>query len=116
LTGLLGASPLTHALDGSVSVAGAFLLAQDQQNVGPEFGKASPVGLIVMLLLLGGTVFLIRSMNKHLRRLPESFEPEHPEADQLADDGTDRGGVQPPASGSRHSRPAGNGTTAGTAP
>lgn len=58
---------------------------------GPEFGKASPFGLVLVVALLIGTVLLIRSMNKQLRKLPDTFEPEHPEADQAADEGTDRG-------------------------
>ncbi|RDI35787.1 hypothetical protein DEU38_101267 [Rhodococcus sp. AG1013] len=58
---------------------------------GPEFGKASPLGLVLIVALLVGTVLLIRSMNKQLRKLPDDFEPEHPEADQAADEGTDRG-------------------------
>lgn len=56
---------------------------------GPEFGKASPLGLLIILLLLAGTAFLIRSMNKQLRKLPETFDTEHPEADQAFDEGTD---------------------------
>ncbi len=58
---------------------------------GPEFGKASPLGLVLVVALLAGTVLLIRSMNKQLRKLPDTFQPEHPEADQAADEGTDRG-------------------------
>lgn len=58
---------------------------------GPEFGKASPLGLIIVLLLLAGTFLLVRSMNRHLRNLPETFEPEHPEPDQEADEGTEHG-------------------------
>jgi hypothetical protein len=27
-------------------------------------------------------------MNRHLKKLPESFDPEHPEPDQAVDDGT----------------------------
>ena len=57
--------------------------------VGPEFGKASPIGIPVILLLLIATVLLIRNMNKHIKNLPESFDTEHPEPDQLADEGTD---------------------------
>lgn len=57
-------------------------------NVGPDFGKAGPFGLTVVVLLLVGTFFLVRSMNSHLRKLPETFDPEHPEADQAVDDGT----------------------------
>ncbi|PXW30196.1 UNVERIFIED_CONTAM: hypothetical protein DES50_1083 [Williamsia faeni] len=56
---------------------------------GPEFGKASPLGLLVVLLLLGGTILLIWSMNKHIKRLPKNFDWDHPEDDQAADDGTD---------------------------
>ncbi|NUS44125.1 MAG: hypothetical protein HOQ24_10610 [Mycobacteriaceae bacterium] len=67
------------------------VLAQSPSNpTGPEFGKASPLGLVVVLLLLIGTAFLVRSMNNHLKRLPTSFEPEHPEPDQAADEGTDK--------------------------
>lgn len=35
---------------------------------------AGPTGLVIILLLVVGTIFLIRSMNGHLRRLPERFE------------------------------------------
>ena len=56
----------------------ALVLAQSPQppsDKGDEFGKASPVGLVVILLLGIATVFLIRSMTKHLRRVPASFDP-----------------------------------------
>jgi hypothetical protein len=63
------------------------VLAQDQpRQTGPDFGKASPFGLIVVVLLLIGVFFLVWSMNRHLRKLPESFDS--PEPDQAADDGT----------------------------
>jgi hypothetical protein len=61
---------------------------------GPEFGKASPIGLVVVLLLLVGTVALMRSMNRHLKNVPARFEREHPEPDQAADEGTDTTAVQ----------------------
>jgi hypothetical protein len=65
------------------------LLAEEQpRDTGPDFGKASPVGLVIVVLLLIGTIFLIWSMNRHLRRLPESFDRDHPEPDQAADEGT----------------------------
>ncbi|NEW40802.1 hypothetical protein GV794_27630 [Nocardia cyriacigeorgica] len=68
------------------------LLAQTPGTpTGPEFGKASPFGLIIVLILLVGTFLLVRSMNKHLKNLPEKFEPEHPEPDQEADEGTEHG-------------------------
>ena len=58
-------------------------------NTGPDFGKASPVGLLIVVLLLIATLFLLRSMNRQLKKVPESFDPKHPEPDQAADEGTD---------------------------
>jgi len=40
------------------------------------------------VLLLIGTFLLMRSMNRHLKRLPESFDRKSPEQDTTADDGT----------------------------
>ena len=65
-----------------------FLADDAPRNTGPDFGKASPFGLVVTVLLLVGTIALVWSMNKHLKKLPESFDPEHPEPDQALDDGT----------------------------
>lgn len=59
------------------------------QNSGADFGKASPVGLLVVVLLLVATMGLMWSMNRQLRRVPASFDPDHPELDQAADEGTD---------------------------
>lgn len=59
------------------------------QHTGPDFGKASPVGLLIVVLLLISTLFLLRSMNRQLKKVPESFDPKHPEPDQAADEGTD---------------------------
>ena len=64
----------------------AVLLADDTK--GPEFGKASPIGLLVVIVLLLAVFLLIRSMNKQLRKLPESFDTDHPEPDQAFDEGT----------------------------
>jgi hypothetical protein len=58
-------------------------------NTGPDFGKASPLGLLVIVLLLVATLFLLRSMNRQLKKVPDSFDPQHPEPDQAADEGTD---------------------------
>ena len=46
-------------------------------------GVAGPVGLLIIVLLAVATVFLIRNMNKHLKRLPESF-PDPRDAQQTA--------------------------------
>jgi hypothetical protein len=66
------------------------LLADEQQprDTGPDFGKASPFGLLVVVLLLVGTFLLIWSMNRHLKKLPKSFDRDQPEPDHAADDGT----------------------------
>ncbi|MCV7443622.1 hypothetical protein H7K33_15395 [Mycobacterium paraense] len=65
------------------------VLADGPHNHGPDFGKASPVGLLVVVLLLIATLFLLRSMNRQLKKVPKTFDPEHPEPDQAADEGTD---------------------------
>jgi hypothetical protein len=36
-------------------------------------GVAGPVGLLIIVLLSVALVFLMRSMNKHLKRVPENF-------------------------------------------
>ncbi len=80
------------------TLASVLILAEDApRNTGPDFGKASPFGLIVVVLLLIGTFLLVRSMNRHLRKLPESFDPEHRDeagAQNSAepDPGADQGG------------------------
>ncbi|OZC29693.1 hypothetical protein [Gordonia polyisoprenivorans] len=85
----------------SVSIAAgvhSVLLAADQQPQGPEFGKASPLGLLIIILLLICTALLIWSMNRQLRKLPKTFDTEHPEADQAFDEGTDSVGPTTPQS------------------
>jgi len=69
-------------------IAAGLLAEEGPRQTGPDFGKASPVGLLVLVLLLIGTFALVWSMNRHLKRLPESFDPEHPEPDQAVDEGT----------------------------
>ncbi len=41
---------------------------------GPEWGKAAPIGLLVIVLLCVGVYFLVKSLNRNLRKVPESFE------------------------------------------
>jgi hypothetical protein len=73
--------------DTFILIAG--LLAEEgPRDTGPDFGKASPLGLVVVVILLIGTFALVWSMNRHLKKLPESFDPEHPESDQAIDEGT----------------------------
>jgi hypothetical protein len=53
-----------------------FLADDAPRNTGPDFGKASPFGLVIIVLLLIGTFALVWSMNRHLRKLPKSFDSE----------------------------------------
>src|SRR4051812_7060138 len=46
----------------------------DQGGQGEDFGKSSPLGLLVLILFLIAVVFLVRSMTKHLKRVPASFD------------------------------------------
>ncbi|WP_231703079.1 hypothetical protein [Tsukamurella asaccharolytica] len=70
------------------------ILAQDPQKPrGPEFGKSGPLGLAVIVFLLAVTFLLIRSMNKHVKNLPESFDDETPgEGDEAG--GTEHGAIE----------------------
>ncbi|WP_326566051.1 hypothetical protein VSH64_29775 [Amycolatopsis rhabdoformis] len=61
--------------------ASALFLAQqpdsgDNGGQGEDFGKSSPVGLLVLILFLIAVAFLIRSMSKHLKKVPKSFDQE----------------------------------------
>ena len=46
----------------------------DPGGQGEDFGKAAPVALVVLLLFFIAVALLVRSMNKHLRRVPKSFD------------------------------------------
>ena len=52
------------------------LADQAPKDTGPDFGKASPFGLVIVVLLSIGTFALVWSMNRHLRKLPKSFDSE----------------------------------------
>jgi len=73
------------------------LLGQDPDPPaqGPEFGGSSPIGLVVTLLMLVALIFLIRSMNKHLRKVPPSFEPEPEEREPAESAGSPVPGARP---------------------
>jgi hypothetical protein len=66
---------------------------EDPGGRGEDFGKSSPFGFLVLILFFVAVAFLIRSMNKHLKRVPASFnEPERhedaePEPDHKPDPG-----------------------------
>ena len=84
------------------------------RNNGPDFGKASPLGLLVVVLLVIATMFLLRSMNKQLKKVPKSFDPDNPRPDQAADEGTDAVGREiPRAERNGSARPPGPGDEPG---
>jgi hypothetical protein len=86
------------------------VLAQDPApppGEGPEFGKASPVALIVIVLLGIATVFLIRSMTEHLKRVPASFDdPADAPVEEAAPASAAREGAEerPPAESTKADR------------
>jgi len=57
------------------------LLSFDQQQVPEDVGKAGPLGLLLIVVLLIAVLLLGRSMGRHLKRVPRSFDP----ADQVPD-------------------------------
>ncbi|WP_370944581.1 hypothetical protein AB5J62_36465 [Amycolatopsis sp. cg5] len=57
----------------------------DKGGQGEDFGKSSPVGLLVLILFLIAVAFLVRSMTKHLKRVPESFDKPEETSDETAE-------------------------------
>ncbi|RJQ71588.1 hypothetical protein D5S17_27705 [Pseudonocardiaceae bacterium YIM PH 21723] len=47
---------------------------EDPGGRGDDFGKGTPVAFAVLLVFFVAVIFLIRSMNKHLKRVPASFD------------------------------------------
>ena len=71
-------------VDAGPVATGAYL-AQDPApppGKGPEFGEASPLGLLVVILLGIAVILLIRSMTKHLKKVPASFDPPEKETEE----------------------------------
>lgn len=52
---------------------------------GPDWGKASPIGLLVILLLAIALVFLLRSFTRHLKKVPDHFPDQSDAADGPGD-------------------------------
>ncbi|WP_285509571.1 hypothetical protein [Actinokineospora sp. NBRC 105648] len=52
----------------------------DPGGQGEDFGKSSPLGFLILVLFFVAVAFLVRSMTKHLKKLPETFDkPAEPE-------------------------------------
>ncbi|TFV83091.1 hypothetical protein E4P38_21260 [Blastococcus sp. CT_GayMR16] len=54
------------------------VLAAAGEQLPEDVGKSGPLGLLLTLLLLIAVIFLVRSMSKHLKRVPPSFEAPDP--------------------------------------
>lgn len=84
------------ALNTAAVHAATMFLAQpegaDPGGRGEGFGKSTPLGLLLMIVLLIAVALLVRSMTKHLKRVPGTFDPDA-ETDETSDsaDGGDDG-------------------------
>ncbi len=67
-----------------------------QGGKGQEFGSSGPVALVLIIALFIAVVFLIRSMSKHLKKVPASFDPEPVEG---AADAEAKAGTEAPEAG-----------------
>jgi hypothetical protein len=59
-------------------------------------GVAGPVGLLIIALLVVALVFLVRSMNRHLRRVRDEFPDDETVARMRAEALSARGGGRAP--------------------
>lgn len=100
----------------------ALVLAAPDDNIppgkGPEWGKAAPIGLLVILLLGLALYFLIKNMNKQFRKVPASFDPPEPGGSEAGSSGagsSEAGGPEVGGSGqgSAGAEAAGSDSSAG---
>ena len=73
-------------MNATLVLAVGLLADNAPRNTGPDFGKASPFGLAVVVLLLIATFLLVWSMNRHLRKLPKSFDRDAAEPESALDE------------------------------
>ena len=66
----------------------------DNGGQGEDFGKSSPVGFLVLILFLIAVAFLVRSMTKHLKRVPASFD-DPPAEEPTAEEPTAESSAEP---------------------
>ncbi|GAB3284216.1 hypothetical protein [Parasphingorhabdus pacifica] len=55
------------------------VLAQAPGGEGADFGKSSPVGLLLLVLFGIAVALLVKSMTKHLKALPVKFDEQRAE-------------------------------------
>ena len=55
------------------------LVVQAAQQMPEDVGKSGPLGLLLTVLLAIAIVLLVKSMSRHLKRIPRSFDdPDEP--------------------------------------
>jgi hypothetical protein len=58
-----------------MSPAVGIVLAAEQQ-LPEDIGKAGPLGLLLIVVLLIAVALLVKSMSGHLKKVPRSFDPD----------------------------------------
>jgi len=103
----------------------ADVLAEQQKQQPEDVGKAGPLGLLLIVLLLIAVALLVKSMSRHLKRIPPSFDPVEEVPDTPAElfepsSGSEPGGevldtlrrapraIEPPRSDDRPDSPRGS--------
>src|SRR5687768_8146787 len=69
-------------------IAHSALLAAAEQQLPEDVGKAGPLGLFLIVVLLIAVGLLVRSMTTHLKRIPPTFEPQD-DVVQVPDDASE---------------------------
>jgi hypothetical protein len=67
----------------ATTLASMPVLAAAGDQLPEDVGKSGPLGLLLILVLLAATVLLVRSMSKHLKKLPRSFDAEDRVVDRI---------------------------------
>jgi hypothetical protein len=70
-----------------------FAAAGDQ--LPEDVGKAGPIGLLLIVVLLIATAFLVKSMSRHLKRVPRSFDADDEPQVVVPDDAAELFAEQP---------------------
>jgi hypothetical protein len=69
-------------------IAHSALLAAAEQQLPEDVGKAPPIGLLLIVVLLIAVGLLVKSMTTHLKRIPPTFEPQD-DVVQVPDDASE---------------------------
>ena len=62
------------------------LAAAQEQQMPEDVGKAGPLGLLLIVVLLIAVALLVKSMSGHLKKLPRSFDPADQEEQVIVPD------------------------------